>query len=167
MRRVCFVGILIFAIGLIGSTVACKREAPDTRAADEQAIRAAGAAWKEAANAKNMDRLLALHTNDGSLFPPNAPIATGREGMRAVWSQLFANPGFAVDQPTTTVEVSRAGDLAYSVGTYELTLHDPKGKPVTERGKWVAGFKKQPDASWKIAALIWNPDQPPPTASAR
>lgn len=166
MKRFRFLGILVFSIGLVGLTLACRREAPDTRAADEQAIRAAGAEWKQAANAEDMERLLSLHTQDGSVFPPNAPIATGREAMRAVWSQMFANPGFATDQPTTSVEVSRAGDLAYSVGTYDLTLHDPKGKPMTEHGKWVATFKKQPDGSWKIAMLIWNSDQPP-AASAK
>jgi ketosteroid isomerase-like protein len=50
--------------------------------------------------------------------------------------------------------------LAYSHGTYEVTVNDPEGNPVTDKGKWVTAWEKQPDGTWKIVADIWNSDGP-------
>ncbi|MEE8113118.1 MAG: hypothetical protein V3T23_02065, partial [Nitrososphaerales archaeon] len=61
---------------------------------------------------------------------------------------------------TTKVEVSRSGDLAYSHGTYEETVNDPEGNPVTNKEKWVTVYEKQPDGTWKVVADIWNSDGP-------
>jgi hypothetical protein len=77
---------------------------------------------------------------------------------------MVANPGFAVGWQPTTVEVSTAGDLGYTVGTYESTLQDEHGNPVTDRGKYVTVWKKQPDGKWKVVADIFNSDLPAPTA---
>ncbi len=116
--------------------------------------------WLKAAQAKDVEGWLSFYTDDALMLPPNTPIATGKEAIRALLSELVANPGFAINLQTTQVEVSRAGDLAYSLNTYELTLNDPEGKPVTERGKGVFGWKKQPDGTWKVVIDIWNSDGP-------
>ncbi len=162
MRRHRAVGILVLSVAFIGFASACKQQAPpEARAADERAVRDADRAALNASQAKDLERNLSFYTDDASVFPPQAPIATGKEAIRAFLSQGFANPGFAINWQPTKVEVSRAGDLAYTQGTYEFTLNDPKGKPVTERGKYVNVWKKQPDGSWKMVADIWNPDQVP------
>jgi ketosteroid isomerase-like protein len=54
--------------------------------------------------------------------------------------------------------VSSAGDLGYTTGSYEVTVNDAKGNPVTSRGKVVVVWKKQPDGSWKAVLDIWNSD---------
>jgi len=56
--------------------------------------------------------------------------------------------------------VSRSGDLAYSHGTYEETVNDREGNPVTNKEKWVTVYEKQPDGTWKVVADIWNTDGP-------
>ena len=128
--------------------------------ADEAAIRETANEWMNAANAKDVERLVDLYADDASLFPPNAPLVTGKEAIGTVWSELIESPGFATSLQTTKVEISRAGDLAYMVGTLEDTRNDPEGNPVTDRGKWVVALKKQPDGAWKIVADIWNSDLP-------
>jgi uncharacterized protein (TIGR02246 family) len=168
MRRLYLGSILVLSLGLVGLTLACRPQAPpDTRAADEQAIRTADAACLQAAQAKDLERLVACYAEDAAMFPPNVPIATGREAIRANWSQLFAAPGYALSWQPTRVEVSRGGDLGYGMGSYELTLNDSKGKPVVERGKYVNVWRKQADGSWRMVADIWNSDQPPPTPPTR
>jgi ketosteroid isomerase-like protein len=132
-------------VGLIGTQALHAQ--PDTRAADEQAIRETDIAWSKVGAAKDLERVLAFFTEDASELPPNAPIATGKEARRKVWSEYFATPGFAFSWQPTKVEVSRGGDLGYSMGTYELTTHDPTGKPVTDRGKYVTVWKKQADGT--------------------
>ncbi|MGH9863540.1 MAG: YybH family protein, partial [Candidatus Acidiferrales bacterium] len=59
---------------------------------------------------------------------------------------------------STKVEVARSGDIAYELGTFELTGNDAKGKPQTTKGKYVVVRKKQA-GSWKAAADIFNADQ--------
>jgi ketosteroid isomerase-like protein len=39
-------------------------------------------------------------------------------------------------------------------------VHDRTGTPVTERGKYVAIWKKQPDGRWKAAVDTFNSDLP-------
>jgi ketosteroid isomerase-like protein len=56
--------------------------------------------------------------------------------------------------------VSSAGDLGYTTGSYEVTVNDAEGNPVTSRGKVVVVWKKQPDGNWKAVLDIWNSDGP-------
>jgi ketosteroid isomerase-like protein len=58
------------------------------------------------------------------------------------------------------VEVAKSGDLACLSGTYELTMNDPGGKPVSDRGKYVEVWEKQADGKWKCGTDIWNSDLP-------
>ncbi len=116
--------------------------------------------WSKAAEAKDVERMVALYSDDASVLPPNAPPATGKEAIRKLWSQMVESPGFAGSAQTTKLELSRAGDLAYSVGTYVLKKIDLQGNPSTDRGKWVLVCKKQPDGNWKVVLDIWNSDGP-------
>ena len=134
--------------------------------AEEAAIREAlTEAWNAVA-AKDVDKFISICADEDIMFPPNAPIATGKQRVREYMSQLFATPGFAVSREQPRVEVSRAGDLAYTWDTAEFTLNDPKGNPVTQQMKHVVVWKKQADGTWKIVADIFNFDQPPAGAAA-
>lgn len=133
--------------------------------AEQAAIRTAGdVELLNAAKTGDVDGLVSFLADGASMFPPNAPIATGEEAMHKVWSDIAASP--SVDWQTTSVEVSRAGDLAYSHGTYELGVTDAEGNPATETGKWVNVWKKQPGGAWKQVVIIWNADQAAPTPAA-
>ena len=129
-------------------------------AVEEAAIRSEDADCLKAWAAKDVDLGLSCYSDDASVFPSNAPIATGKEAIRALWSQVFETPGFALSWDISKLEVSRAGDLAYAYGTYEQTVNDPEGNPITERGKWVGVYKKQADGQWKMVADIGNSDGP-------
>jgi ketosteroid isomerase-like protein len=118
-----------------------------------------------AAKAGDIDGVLAIYEDSASVLPPDAPIATGKEALRGVWSEIAASP--SVNWKTTKVEVSSAGDLAYSMGTYELGVTDSEGNPATEVGKWLAVWKKQADGSWKQTVDTWNRDKAEPTPDGR
>jgi ketosteroid isomerase-like protein len=137
----------------------CTQQQPDTRVADERAIREADSAWSAATVAKDIDRILSYYAPDASSFPPNAPIVTGLEAIREAWVQDSASPGY-VSWKTAKVEVSRASDLGYAFGTYEFTLDDAKGKRVADRGKYLTVWKKQSDGKWKAVADMYSSDLP-------
>ncbi len=128
--------------------------------AEEAAIRAAEDEALKIAQAKDAERWASVYADDARVFPPNAPLVTGKEAIRKHFAELFASPGFEIDWEVTRVEVSRAGDLGYVVGTHKVTVNDAEGNPVTDRGKWIAIWKKQADGTWKCIEDIWNSDQP-------
>jgi uncharacterized protein (TIGR02246 family) len=133
--------------------------------AEEAAIREMDVEWMNAANAKDVERMLGLYTDDASLYPPNLAIVTGKEAIRTYYSQLVESPSFVTSPETTNVGISSAGDLAYSAGTSETTVNDAQGNPVTTPGKWVVVLKKQPDGTWKSVLGIWNSDGPATSAT--
>ena len=161
MRSRRFLSALLVLVGLAG-LAACGRQASDARATDEEAIHRAEIDAVRALNAKDIEGYMATYPEGSTWLPPNGPTLSGPDAIRKVVSQLIVDPSLAFRVQPTTVEVSRAGDLAYLVGSYELTLSDPKGNPVTDRGKYVEVWRKYPDNTWKHVLAIWNSDQPAP-----
>ncbi len=130
--------------------------------AERAVIRAGITEWVNAANAKDVEGMVAGFADDAWLLPPNAPLASGKEAIRTVWTELAERPGLSQSTEATKVEVSSTADLGYAVGTYESAWNDAEGNPVTDRGKWIAVYKKQPDGTWGCVLDIWNSDQPAP-----
>jgi len=148
-------------LALLFFTTACNQ--PDTRAADENAIRAADAQWAKTAQAHDLDGTVSYYTDDAVLLPPNAPIAADKQSIRASWEALLG-PTIAISWHITKMDVAQSGDLAYLVGAYSLTVRDPHGNPTSDRGKLIEVWKKQADGKWKTVADTFNSDLPAPTA---
>jgi ketosteroid isomerase-like protein len=126
-------------------------------AADEKAIRDADALWSHAVETKDLGQAISFYTDSASVLPFNAPSVTGTVQIRELWSHLMSTPGFSLHFAPSIVEVAHSGDLAYDVGTFELTLDDAQGKPVKTPGKYVVVWK-QTGGKWKAAADIFNTD---------
>ena len=158
MRK--FLGCGSLALFLI--VTGCNQQtAPDTRAADESAVRDADAQWAKAAGANDLDGTVSYYTDDASLLPPNAPIATGKQAIRAVWATMLT-PDTTVSWQVSKADVARSGELAYVMGTYQIAAKNPQGKSQEDRGKLVEVWKKQADGKWKTVADIFNSDVPAP-----
>jgi uncharacterized protein (TIGR02246 family) len=134
---------------------------PDTTAADESAVKDQDAQWSKVAGANDLDGTVSYYTDDASILPPNAPIATGKQAIRAVWATLL-NPDTTVSWQVTKADAARSGELAYVTGVYQITAKNPKGKSQEDRGKLVEVWKKQADGKWKVVTDIFNSDLPLP-----
>jgi len=148
------------ALLLLASACSQPTTQMDTRATDQIAILETDAEWSKAAAANDLEGTVSYYTEDASLLPPNAPIASGKPAIHAVWSSLLG-AGASVSWQATKVEVARSGDLAYVLGVYKLAMEDPQGKPVTDRGKFVEVWKKQTDGKWKVVTDMFSSDLPP------
>jgi uncharacterized protein (TIGR02246 family) len=147
---------------LLMFTSGCTQQAsPDTRAADESAVRDTDAQWAKTAMANDLEGAVSYYTDDASMLPPNAPIATGKQAIRAVWASLLS-PAVTVSWQINKAEVARSGDLAYVMGVYQVTAKNPQGKSQEDHGKLVEVWKKQADGKWKTVADIFNSDVPLP-----
>jgi uncharacterized protein (TIGR02246 family) len=142
---------------------------PDTRAADEAAIRKLDVDWSNAAQTKNVDAWVAFYSDDATVLPPNEPMASNKDAIRKSIEGLLTLPGLNLKWEPKKIEVSKSGDMAYSFGTYEMSMNDPKGTPIMDKGKYVEVWKKQADGNWKCAVDTFNSDlpaTPPPAAPA-
>jgi uncharacterized protein (TIGR02246 family) len=125
---------------------------PDTRAADEAAIRGADANFAQWALAKDLDKCVSLYADDAVAFAPGMPAVIGKENIRKFLSGLTSAPGLQLNIHIASVDVARSGDIAIDRGTVDSTMTDKKGKATTQTVEYVLVWKKQADGSWKIAA---------------
>lgn len=159
-------GAICLGLSYVLVTVGCNSApqqpaaAPDTRAADEAAIRKADADWVTAAQSKQVGAWVAFYSDDAVVLPPNDKVASSKDEIRNAVGELLALPGLSVSWHPTKVEVARSGDIAYLYGAYELTMTGANGKPIADRGKNVEIWKKQPDGNWKCVLDTWNSDLP-------
>ena len=147
------------SIALLIVISGCNQQPPDNRAADESTIRNLDAQWSKTAGTHDLDGIVSYYSDDAVLLPPNAPAITGKQSIRAAWINLAA-PSVSLSWQSSKVEVARSGDLAYTTGTYTDVVKDPQGKLITDKGKIMEVWKKQPDGGWKVVADTYNSDLP-------
>ncbi len=161
--------VLVACLALLMFATACQPQAtqttqatPDTREADESTLREWDAQWSKAASAKDVDKTVSYYADDALVLPPNGPVPTSKDALRKTWEGMLTAPGFSGGWKATKVEVAKSGDIGFVSGTWEFTWNDAKGKPVTDRGKFVEVVKKQANGQWKCVTDIWNSELPLP-----
>jgi ketosteroid isomerase-like protein len=154
-------GVKYLGLSCVFFMLGCNSRPPaSSPAADEEAVRQADENWDKAAQSKKVDDWVAFYAKDAVILPPNDKKADTQEGIRKYIGELLAAPGLAIHWAPAKVELARSGDLAYTQGSYTLTV-DVHGKPVTDQGKTVEIWKRQEDGSWKCIVDMWSSDLPP------
>src|SRR5947209_16597088 len=119
--------------------------AADPKNSGEQAVRDADADWSKAAGAKDLDKTVSFYADDGTVLPPNQPAVTTKDGIRNLWKGFFESLS-DISWKVTRVEMSKSGDMAWMVGTYEMTMKDGS----KDRGKYCEVWEKKADGKWKV-----------------
>lgn len=124
--------------------------------AERTSLMEADRAWFEAysTSVSPLDTQMVRFLDDARVLPPDAPMARGKNEIRAVFARLEAMPEFSLAWSASTADAS--GDLGYTIGTYHMEFHDPEGSPVAIDGKYTTVWKKQPDGTWKVAVDMFN-----------
>jgi ketosteroid isomerase-like protein len=139
---------LAILIPLIFIAAACTQSAPAT---DPTVITSRSAEWDAALNAKDIDGVVALYTDDARMMAPNMEMGTGSDGVRAAFSGMI-EAGLSVK--LTSIDAIVAGDIGYNVGTYVLTAGDEQA----DVGKFVETWARGDDGVWRISNDIYNSD---------
>lgn len=160
--------VLSLTLALAGCAGQAQQPAapPDTRAADEAAIRALIKEWSAAALAKDAEKFVSFYAEDAVLMLEDAPDMRGMAALREGAGGMMQDPHFALSFEADNVVVARSGDLAYETGSYILTTSAPEGGPVTENGYYVVVWRKQADGGWKVAVDVPVSDPPEEPAAA-
>ena len=131
--------------------------------AEEAKVREAENTQMKSWAAKDVDKVLNFYADDATLMTPGVPAMKGKDAMRPVLKTLVSDPNFKLDFSAQRVEIAKSGDVAFSQGTYTMVVTDPKSKkPITDKGSYVTGYKKQADGSWKAVSDINESELPAP-----
>ncbi len=152
------------AITAMAFTMTACNQTPDTHDADVKAIQNDEAQWNQDWAAKDQDKIVAHYADDAILIVPESPSTSGKEAIRAALKHMVADPTVSLKFQPTKVEVAKSGDLAYTQGTYTLTLTDPQSRQlINDHGSYVTTYRKQSDGTWKAVVDIATSEVPPPT----
>ncbi len=89
-------------------------------------------------------------------MPPNQPAREGRADI-----QEWLSPQTVTDFELTTLETAGRGGFAYTRGSFSITFTaEGLAAFVSDTGKYVEIWRKEPDGSWLIDQVIWNSDLP-------
>ena len=123
--------------------------------------------WSQ--STKDLEKFLSYYAPEASVYPQGMPIATGSGAIRDAFTKMTSMPGFLLRWSAAKGDVSASGDLGYTSGFYQMTVNNAAGAPMTEKGKYVTVWKKQPGGEWKVIEDIFNADAvpPPPAPAAR
>jgi uncharacterized protein (TIGR02246 family) len=144
-----------------GDSASKSPAATELSAADVAAIRATDSAFAAAANAGDVDGVIAVYAGDASLLPPNLPPQKGRNAIRAFWGGFLNAYTVRFEIGSDTIE--GRGDLAYNLGHYRFTAV-PKAQAdpgVADEGKFLEILKKQPDGRWKYVLDMYSSNLAP------
>lgn len=134
------------------------------QASEEQAIRALGRDYQTAFNARDVDRLVAVHAPDAVVMVSNSPLATGSTEIRRSFSE-FLSPGTSLSFTPTRIDVA-SPTVATEIGTYTLSFDTPQGR-ITDRGNYTTVWHKI-NGQWRVAvsAPVSTTPMPMPGAVA-
>jgi uncharacterized protein (TIGR02246 family) len=151
------VNVLTAAILAITSGAAASD--PSARVTDARSrVREVDAARCAAMQARDLDRFSSLLSDDVAFFPDQMPVARGKAAVRELLAPFFDPKGPAMRCEPKTVDVARAGDLAYVTGTYDVTGTEAERSPTRGHGKYVTLWRRLRGGAWKLA--IGNAEPP-------
>ena len=136
----------------------CAQPAPDTRAADEAAIRAINPVWFRSYNAGHVDSIVALYAEDAVVNPPGSPAVRGAAAIREYFAKDVAGAASAgvTLQGGATSDVDVSGNIGWEAGTFTVT---DKSGTIVDKGKFVSVCARR-NGKWVMVRDIWNSDGP-------
>jgi len=152
-RLVCRVGLLC-AFALAGCMPRVDVEA------EKRALLEADRAFAQATKERGLNGWLAGFAENGVMLPPNAPLTEGRAALRERMARALGYPGYSLTWQPLRAELSRSGDLGYTLGRFEASVTRNGERVVLQRGKYVSVWRKQKDGAWKVEVDISNPGDP-------
>jgi uncharacterized protein (TIGR02246 family) len=140
------------ALAIVAITV------PSIRA-QEQGCKVLDDAWAKAANAGDVEGLVALYAPDAVLYTPDAMEARGTAAIRAAYTEMFA--ANTVSNASISATYQTSGDLGTGWGTATLTM-TPKagGSPQTFTVR-VTAVGKKINGKWLYLADHASVPMPP------
>jgi uncharacterized protein (TIGR02246 family) len=142
--------------------IGCNQAGADTRDQDMKALQDNETQWNQDFVSKDLEKLIAHYADNAILMAPGMPASSGKDAVRKTVTDMVSDPALSLKFHASRVEVAKSGDLAYTQGSYSMTMTDPNSKQVIhDHGSYVTTYSKQADGSWKAVADIATSEVPP------
>lgn len=148
---------LVMLLAVLPLAACTPSEPPVDTQAEAQIVMALERDWASRFQQGDIDWIVNRHATHGRILPPGSEAAVGREAVREVWTGFHETEGLSLDFGPDEAHVAEAGDMAYVLGSYDLTLPDGG----EDRGKYLVVWVKE-DGEWRIAADMFNSSVAPP-----
>ena len=131
---------------------------PDAIAAMQ--IHAAGTKIWAAFAGHDTAAILRYYADDAVLMRSGSEAVRGKAAISALLTEEFKQ--FTVkDVDGRISEVVASGNLGVETGTYDITIVLLNGTPVSERGKYLHVWRREPGGEWKVIRYSPSLDAPP------
>jgi ketosteroid isomerase-like protein len=125
-----------------------------------RALRAADAAWLKAFQTRDLKKAAAFVDAQGSMMPPNAPVATGRTAAAKLIAAGFELRDYRLAWHPNKAGAARSGEMGYTSGRYKVRFRDASGKMIFDNGKYLLVWRRQATGEWKVLFDMNNSDLP-------
>lgn len=136
-------------------TLAPSAPAPSLEEIEKAAIAAQSAAFSAAYVAGDIERIMAVYTQDARIIPINGGIISDRAAIRQLWAGAIASPSKALSHETVPSELVIEGDIATDVGYYYGESRVSRSKRTPFGGAYVIVWKKV-GGIWRKHLDMWN-----------
>jgi ketosteroid isomerase-like protein len=142
--------------GLVLCTLGCQlvlaaaatAQTPDARQAAEVAMLKADRDFNQAMADHDLKRFLSFVAPDAAF---DSAEGRGRDAVAKAWAPFFAPNGPTISWSPTKAEALVAGDVGYTIGSWERHSKDAAGAAVVRHGQYLTVWRKQKDGSWAAA----------------
>ena len=116
--------------------------------------------FMKAAAEKGSQGYLSYYADDAVEVPNGGPIIEGKVNIAPGMAFLDDKNNHLTWTPVGG-DISAAGDLGFTYGTFEFRSKDKEGKPAVDYGKYTSIWKLQKDGSWKVVLDMGNSSPKP------
>lgn len=138
MRKLFAATLLLASITFL---VASPDHTADLKKADQD--------WAKATAARNLDQFMGFIGNDAYMCDLSGKWMHGKDAIKADWTKALADPTFKLSWTVESAEVSKAGDMGYTRGSFL----GGQGND-TFSGSYATVWKKDKDSKWRVAVDI-------------
>ena len=151
----------VFAVPLFAfllATAPARAQAPDLDK-EGAAVKAADRAFAEAVKLRDRELFASFIAEDATFL--GGGLTQGRDAIVVDWGIFFVAGGPAtITWEPHTVEVAASGDMAYTLGDFEVRAVGPDGQSQRSTGTYVSIWRKGSDGSWKVVVDGGTPPKP-------
>lgn len=145
---------LVLCVLLLGHLTGCGGAQTSEDRRDMDSWRAelmeADRAFNAATASQGASGWVSFFARDGAMISEGVGEIRGHDAIEATMEGAFSDPSFRLTWEPIRAEVSRGGDLGYTVGRYSSARIENLGQEVRGTGLYVSIWRRQEDGTWKV-----------------
>ena len=127
--------------------VTANAQTKNPREVAEAAMMKADRDFNQTAADRDIKRFLAFVADDAKF---DSAEGVGKDAVQKAWAPFFEPNGPTIAWQPAKANALVAGDVGYTVGTWERHAKDPRGNDVVRRGQYLTVWRKQKDGVWRV-----------------